>query len=179
MRMYECPTRKARGTKATMWLLVMSDQRKEKALTSISICSRTHLGIYFAAGLRGPAGGSKHGYAAHAGFNAGASARHARVGEAATMQRTWSRKHNPGIARDIARQRNWPADQRPERFDPFAGSELQNLPFQRQMRNCAAAIGHQAALRAVQNEGGIPYARSNSTAFKSDGVRFPFASSLA
>jgi hypothetical protein len=39
------------------------------------------------------------------------------------------------------------------------------------------AVGHAAF--SSQNAGGIPYTRSNSTAFVSEGTRFPLANSLA
>lgn len=42
---------------------------------------------------------------------------------------------------------------------------------------CAGeTVGH---ARSSQNDGGMPYARSNSTAFSSDGLRVPRAKSLA
>lgn len=69
----------------------------------------------------------------------------------------------------------------PYRGDTRSGSEYRPADGRSRPTENAVAPPRdiQAGSRAVQKDGGMPYARSNSTALVSDGVRFPLASSLA
>jgi hypothetical protein len=97
-----------------------------------------------------------------------------------TMLQNSSRAGDARIARRYFTECDGAIYSRRTRSFEALGNQLPMLPTLWEVQGCAEGrsavrVGH----CATQNEGGMPYARSNSIALLSDGVRLRLASSLA